>query len=183
MAHGVKRMSQFEYKKYCQKVRRDMEELKREYPFTKKILIPSVNPEPIRLDVVAANIRLIRECNAEENDFKGEYSRELKIIIPYDYTVNGCKIYGAPWIDLGKIPQKDLHFNGKERDKFLFCLGVPQSYIRLKNVLLENVKTAENMLVAYESFQRGLTDRVELIAYAHGEEGKIEYEKRMSGIR
>ena len=88
MAHGVKRMSQFEYKKYCQKVRRDMEELKREYPFTKKILIPSVNPEPIRLDVVAANIRLIRECNAEENDFKGEYSRELKIIIPYDYMGN-----------------------------------------------------------------------------------------------
>ena len=114
-------------------------ELIEEYPFTNSVITPSAIPEPIILNVVAVNIGLIGECNAQENDFKGEYSKELKIIIPYDYTRNGCKIYGASWIDLEKIPQKDYHFIGKENGKYLFCVGVPQSFILLNNVLLENV--------------------------------------------
>lgn len=183
MVHGESKLRGFDYKEYYNKAQEDIMELKQEYPFTKKLIIPSVIPEPIILSVVAANTRLIRECNAKEIDFKGEFSKELKVIIPYDYMRNGCKIYGASWIDLEKIPKKDHHFNGKEKDKYLFCVGVPQSFIHLKNVLLENVRTAENMMVAYESYQRGITKKVELIAYSHGDEGKNEYDRNRKQYR
>lgn len=168
-------MLEFEYNEYYKRAQEDIAELKQEYPFTRVVIIPSVKPKPIVLNVVAANIGLINECNAKEIDFKGEFSRELKIVMPYDYLRNGCKIYGASWLDLKKIPQEDYHFNGKELDKYLFCVGVPQSFVHLKNVLLENVRTAENMLIAYENFQTGRTKKVELIAYSHGEEGTNEY--------
>lgn len=177
MVHGENVLLKLEYNKYYKKAQEDITELKQEYPFTRVVIIPSIKPEPIVLSVVAANIRLINECNAKEIDFKGEFSRELKIVMPYDYMRNGCKIYGASWLDLKKIPKKDHHFNGKEQDKYLFCVGVPQSFVHLKNVLLENIRTAENMLIAYENFQRGRTKKVELIAYSHGEEGKNEYNR------
>lgn len=81
-----------------------------------------------------------------------------------------------------KIPFKDQHFNGKENGKFLFCVGVPQSFSILKNVVLENVRTAESMMIAYESYQRKITDKVELIAYSHGEEGKMSTTKAQDDI-
>lgn len=183
MVHGESVLLESDYKEYYQKAQKDIMELKREYPFTKVVIIPSVKPGPIVLNVVAANARLINECNAKENDFKGEYSRELKIVMPYDYNRNGCKIYGASWLDLKKIPKRDHHFNGKENDKYLFCVGVPQSFVHLKNVLLENVRTAENMMIAYECYQRGITKKVELIAYSHGEEGKNEYKRNRKRYR
>lgn len=176
-------MQRTDYKMYYKKAMNDIAELKQIYPFTKVVIIPSVEPKPIVLNVVAANILLINECIASEDDFKGEYSRELKIIMPYDYFVNGCKIYGGSWIDSKKIPQKDHHFNGMENDKYLFCVGVPKSFEHLQNVLLENVRTAENMLVAYESFQCGKTKKVELLAYSHGEEGKNEYNQNRQRYR
>lgn len=183
MVHGENKLTGFDYNEYYKNAQEDIMELIQEYPFTKRVIIPSVIPEPIILNVVAVNNGLIHECNAQENDFKGEYSKELKIIIPYDYTRNGCKIYGASWIDLEKIPQKDHHFNGKENGKYLFCVGVPQSFIHLKNVILENVRTAESMMIAYESYQRGMTNKVDLIAYSHGEEGKNEYSRNRKRYR
>ena len=176
-------LTEFNYKEYFQKAQKDIGELAQEYPFTKRVIIPSVNPEPIVLNVVAVNAMLISECNAQEIDFKGEYSKELKVVLPYDYMKNGCKIYGASWIDLGRIPEKDHHFNGKENGKYLFCVGVPKSFAYLKNVLLENVRTAENMMIAYESYQRGLTKKVELIAYSHGMEGMNEYNRNRKRYR
>ena len=173
MVHGENNLTGLDYNEYYQNVQADITELIQEYPFTKRVIIPVVIPEPIILNVVAVNIGIIRECNAQEKDFKGAYSKELKIVIPYDYRRNGCKIYGASWIDLGKIPPKDHHFNGKENGKYLFCVGVPQSFMHLKNVLLENVRTAENMMIAYESYQRGITNKVDLIAYSHGRREKM----------
>ena len=67
--------------------------------------------------------------------------------------------------------------------KYLFCVGVPQSFIYLKNVILENVRTAESMMIAYESYQRGITNKVDLIAYSHGEEGKNEYSRNRKRYR
>ena len=32
-------------------------------------------------------------------------------------------------------------------------------------------------MIAYESYQRGITNKVDLIAYSHGEEGKNEYSR------
>jgi len=171
------------YEKYYQKAQEDIRDLKKEYPFTKKVIIPFVNPEPIILSVVVVNIRLIRECNAKEIDFKGNYSKELEVVMPFDYIISGCQIYGASWIDPKKIPQKDYHFNGMKKEKYIFCVGVPQSFVHFKNVLLENIRTAESMMIAYESYQRGITKKVELIAYSHGEVGKNEYNRNRKQYR
>ena len=95
MVHGENKLTEFDYNRYYQSAQEDIMELIQEYPFTKRVITPSAIPEPIILNVVAVNIGLIGECNAQENDFKGEYSKELKIVMPYDYTRNWCKIYGA----------------------------------------------------------------------------------------
>ena len=58
-----------------------------------------------------------------------------------------------------------------------FCVGVNKSFQTLNNVILENVKTAEHMLIAYEQVQKGITPRAKLIGYAHGDEGEREYER------
>lgn len=179
MERGENSLKEFDYSEYYRNVQHDILELKQEYPFTKMVIIPLVNPGAVELNVIAVNKTLISEFNAQENDLKGEYSKEIKVVIPYDYKDNGCKIYGASWIELEKIPQKNHHFNGedKENGNYLFCVGVPQSFRNLKNVILENVRTAERMMIAYENFQRGITTKVELIEYSHGEEGKNEYNR------
>ena len=39
------------------------------------------------------------------------------------------------------------------------------------------------MMIAYESFQRGITNKVDLIAYSHGEEGKNEFDRNRKRYR
>lgn len=73
MVHGEDKLSGFDYNEYYRNAQKDIEELIQEYPFTKKVITPSVIPEPIILNVVAVNIRLIQECDAQENDFKGNF--------------------------------------------------------------------------------------------------------------
>lgn len=166
------------YIKYRSSVMKDLAELKIFYPFSKEIIHPWNEPGKIELIVIAASKNVIEATSASEEDFLGEYSKELKVVIPYDYRSVGCDIYGAKWIDLGNIDAKDWHFfscddNGIKK----FCLGVPNSFSHLKNVILENVKTAENMLIAYERLLSGKSKKLELKAYSHGAKGKVEYEK------
>ena len=170
-------MNEEKYKEYYKKVKKDIEELRSIYPFTKEIIIPTMKPSPIELIVVAANNELVEECMAKEEDFTGDYSRKLRICIPFDYQTAGCNVYGAEWLVIDKIPLKDRHFYERKNSLYEFCVGVPQSFGNLSNVLLENVRTAEQMLVAYSDFQRGITDKIELIAYSHGKKGKDEYNK------
>lgn len=171
------------YQRYYKNVLEDFSELQKEYPFSKMTILPTTEPKPVEMIVVAANCNLIEECIASENDFKGDYSRVLKIIVPFDYRENGCEVYGAEWVKLDKIPEKDMHFFGRKESLFQLCIGVPQSFRYLKNVILENVRTAENMLIAYENFIRGNTKNVELIAYSHGKKGRQEYDRNRRKFR
>lgn len=161
---------------YYFNVRKDVQELQKLYPFACFIFLPLRIPKPIVVHVIAVDCTLIKKTCAYREDFIQDFSKELEIIVPFDYRVSGCDVYGGRWIDLEKIPMEDQHFYKKLEDgRFQFCVGVPESFSKMKNVVLENVRTADKMLTAYELFQKGLTRRVELIAYAHGQKGINEY--------
>ena len=46
----------------------------------------------------------------------------------------------------------------------------------MDNVLLENVRTADMMLIAYKDVMTGKSDKLNLKAYAHGTAGEKEYQ-------
>lgn len=142
-----------------------------------------MKPHEIELRVIAADKKLIEMTCSDMNDFLNGYSKELHIIVPFDYKKNGCKVFGGKWIDIKSIELQHQHFNGKRTDgNYLFCTGVPDSFLEMKNVILENVRTADKMLTAYELYQKGLTNGLELLAYSHGEEGVDEYKKRKKRV-
>lgn len=106
----------------------------------------------------------------------------MYIVVPLDYKSNGCQVYGGKWIDTKSLDEKDNHFfHGKDSRLLLtdhglkFCVGTPESFHEMKNVILEAVKTADNMLVAYRKLQTGESSSLELKAYSHGDKGREEY--------
>ena len=166
------------FQEYYNAVISDVRELKKQYPFTKIILLPTTSISQIELDITAVRAEIISQTGAIEADFLGKFSRQLHLIIPYDYRKNGCLVYGGKWIDLRNIPDRYQHFNEVRKDgSLLFCVGVPESFLQLKNVILECVKTADNMLTAYEKYQCGRSKSLELISYSHGEKGINEYKR------
>lgn len=166
-----------QYRHYAAQVSCDVEQLKRVYPWTRTIYSPSSVPSPIQLSVTAVSKDVIETLQAREEDFLAEYSKSLQVTIPFDYEQKGCEIYGAGWLDIEAVPQEDRHFFGSKNGLHKFCLGVPVSFAQMNNVILENIKTADNMLVAYELFQKGINQGVNLIAYSHGKVGEDEYAK------
>lgn len=166
------------YGTYYSSVFRELEELKSEYPFVKIVFEPTVEPKPIRAQVIAVSNDIIRSTLAKEADFLGPFSKALEVIIPFSYKTEGCEIYGGEWINIKDIEVKHQHFNGKRDDgKLLFCVGVPDSFETLDNVILENIRTADKMLVAYHLLITGKTKNLELKAYNHGKRGIDEYRK------
>lgn len=171
-------MPDINWKHYYADILTDFRELKESYPFSYLTIPPTVKPEFASIRVVAANKALIKMTGAVESDFTDDYSRELHIEIPVDYRENGCKVYGARWVDLKKLEDKDIHFYNRTKHHpfgYELCIGTPESFPLMKNVILENVKTAENMLIAYERVMAGASDRLELIAYTHGENGRKQF--------
>lgn len=178
MENIVYKQKDINYQEYYQAVKRDFDELKKEYPFSTIYLPPTSLPICVSIRVVAVNIKILQITSGDETDFLGKYSRELKLEVPFDYLKVGCNVYGGEWIQEEMIHEADRHFYEREKDGTrLLCVGAPKSFQRLRNVILENVKTAENMLIAYELVQKGKRTRVELIGYAHGTRGEMEYEK------
>ena len=179
MEHGViVSGNKTDYEMYYDAVMADVKELRQYYPFSKRILIPSVKPGPIELDVIGVDAGYLEKTGATETDFIDEFSRRLHIVIPYDYQEKGCLVYGGKWIDYSSIPSSQKHFNDRLADgTLLFCVGVPQSFAKLSNVILENIKTADNMLTAYQLLQTGQTKTLNLISYKHGAKGCNEYDK------
>ena len=176
-------MPNIDWKQYYQNVLVDYRELKEHYPYCYLTILPTAEPVIATIKVVAANKELIEITGAVESDFLGEYSRELHIRIPTDYKKTGCKVYGAGWVDLDRFDDRDRHFyNYAHRDPrgYELCVGLPESVPLMKNVILENVRTAENMLIAYERVMVGVSDKLELIAYAHGDEGKKQFHHNRS---
>jgi hypothetical protein len=56
-------------------------------------------------------------------------------------------------------------------------LLTPESFPLMKNVILENIRTAENMLIAYERVMAGESETLDLIAYSHGDKGREQFKK------
>ncbi len=133
--------------------------------------------------MVAVNKGLIDMVGGVESDFLGDFSKALHLQVPVDYRNRGCIVYGAGWIKTEKLANEDIHFfhdDGKlirTRFGLQICIGTPESFPLMKNVILENVRTAENMLIAYERVMTGASERLEMISYAHGEQGRIQFQK------
>lgn len=175
----LKQEEKDKWSEYYSAVIHDYKELKEQYPFSYLMIPPTVVPRLASLRVVAANRELIQCIDAEENDFTGDYSRELHISIPIDYRENGCKVYGAKWVDVKKFRNQDIHFYNHARlEEFGYelCVGTPESFSLMPNVILENVRTAERMLIAYEQVMTGAAKQLNLIAYAHGDAGRRQFE-------
>ncbi len=169
-----------DWKMYYKNVIADYQEMKNVYPFSYLSILPTVKSEVATIRVVAANKDLIDSAKAIKEDFLGEYTRKLYMEIPFDYRNLGCKVYGAGWIDMKKISEKDIHFYKDENYKeygYELCVGTPESFPLMKNVILENVRTAENMLIAYEKVMTGEAEKLELIAYAHSDAGRKQFLK------
>ena len=99
---------------YYKDVEKDIEELRKEYPFTKIVAYPYAKPTKIELKVIAVNNRIIRECKAQADDFKGEFSKEIKVVVPFDYKNRGCDIYGGSWFDIDRqLPAIFIHLYEK----------------------------------------------------------------------
>lgn len=162
---------------YYTNVLDDFHELQTVYPFSSLTFAPTAKISEAVVTVVAANRKLIDDMSAERSDFTGKYDRTLRIVIPFDYREKGCKVYGGAWIELEKVQKSDRHFHDHTVNGYQFCVGVPSSFAQLKNVLLENVRTAENMLIAYEQLQKGYTQQMNINAYSHGKAGMMEYER------
>ena len=163
---------------YYENVRHDFAEMILYYPFSSLYIPPTARPSKASVRVVAVHKDLIEDTGAVEADFLGEYSKELYVIIPFDYKTKGCKVYGAKWLDRNRLKDRDIHFYMGEYQKdygYEFCLGVPDSFRNMRNVLLENIKTADMMLIAYKDVMSGKTKKLELKAYAHGALGEKEY--------
>lgn len=163
---------------YYHLVKKDFQGLKLQYPFSTMFIPPTVYPCEATLKVIAAHRDLIDGIGAVEADFIGDFSKELYIVIPFDYKIKGCKVYGGKWLDKKRFRDRDIHFYP---DRFLkdygyeFCVGVPESFVKMENVLLENVRTADMMLIAYKDYMSGKTNKLNLKAYSHGEAGEKEY--------
>lgn len=166
-----------DWKEYYKSVTADFIELRKYYPFSTMYLFPTTVPTPVEMDVIAANGDLIESMRAEKSDFLGDYSRKLKIVVPLHYQKIGCNVYGGGWFDLSKIHSADRHFyiDNRKFGGYQLCVGVPKSFCRLKNVILENVRTAEQMLIAYEEIQSGKSSVLHLKAYLHGDAGERQY--------
>ena len=117
--------------------------------------------------------------------YLGKYSKLIYVIIPKNYHSNGCLVYGAKWDSLDRIPTDDLHIyrNGDKSGFHQMCVGVPESFANFRNPILECVRTAERILIAYELFLTGVNSSIDLIAYSHGENGRNEYVRRTKKYR
>lgn len=172
-------MRDIDWNRYYHNVSLDYRELREQYPYCYLTILPTVEPKLATIRVVAANKDLIEMTGAVESDFIGEYSRELHIEIPMDYKRTGCKVYGAKWVDIDRFDDRDRHFyhcDHRDPRGYELCVGLPESFPLMKNVILENVRTAENMLIAYERVMTGVSENLELIAYAHGDAGKKQFQ-------
>ena len=89
---------------------KDIQRAKEIYPFMEVTSPPTVVPVPIQLKVVAVNAEFFEKTYAVREDFTGPFSRELEIIIPFDYRETGCKVCGGKWIDTKFVKTQYQHF-------------------------------------------------------------------------
>ena len=178
----LKYISGVNNKLYFYAVNRDIIEASKYYPWINEIYVPTVVPTTRVYEVIAVNKKIIDLTKAEREDFTEDYSKKVYIIVPPDYPFCHCLIFGGQWIKEYKLQAEDVHFKELFDGIKFFCVGVPKSVLNFSNIILENLRTVENMLIAYELYQKGKSSRLELLAYSHGEEGKLEYERRFKWL-
>ena len=165
-------------KKYYRELFADYNALKIHYPYTKLFIPPTSLPYEAKLVVIAVGKDLIDTLHAFPEDFTDDYSKLIEVVIPYNYKRKGCQVYGGAWIDLNSLRLEDRHILGQLKDgRLKLCVGVPASFEEMENVILECVRTADNYLVAYEKYLKGVSKNLELLSYSHGETGKQQYVK------
>lgn len=185
-------MNQFRYRQQViRRIEDDYKELTCYYPFSSIVFFDNNAKYAACIKTVAASIELINAINGKEEDFTREYSKTIYVFVPWDYYTSGCQVYGCGWIDFSIVLNDDKHFyvdyvtsvcNKRVEQTFLLtpfgyrmCVGTPESFVLLKNVVLENVKTADNMLVGYERMMRGICRRLNVRSYRHGNLGRKEF--------
>ncbi len=166
---------------YYKRVKHDFIELREAYPFSILTILPTVEPSLASISVIAVCMSLVDAVLGQPEDFVGKYSKKLQIIVPHEYWTNGCLVYGGGWVDTTLFQNKDIHFFHDKNQLIRtehglhMCVGSPESFSKMKNVILESVRTAENMLIAYERAQSSGSKELYLKAYSHGVLGKVEY--------
>lgn len=174
-------LNKFIWSFYYSKVIHDFTELKAVYPFSYLIIPPTMKPSIASIRALAVNRVIVDAVEGCLEDFTGEYSKEIYMDIPLNYWITGCGVYGCKWFDEKKFKPKDIHlfYSGNQlvenKYGYKMCVGVSDSFGHMNNVILEAIKTADNILVAYERVQSGLSDSVILNAYSHGLAGENEY--------
>ena len=170
-------------RRYYETVLADFRGLQEQYPFSTITIPPTMEESMATIQVVAAHAELIKEHRARKEDFTGKYSKQLYIEVPFDYKITGCKVYGAGWLDLSKLRESDIHINDDcklhEGIGYELCVGVPRSFEAMDNVILESVKTADNLLVGYKNIMLGNMNRLMVNSYSHGDLGQLEYLRDM----
>ena len=94
---------------YYSNVVSDFKELKAHYPIAYLTIPPTVKPELAMIRVIAANKSFIELVRGVEEDYLGDYSRELHLIIPIEYREQGCRVYGAKWVKADQLKNEDIH--------------------------------------------------------------------------
>jgi len=177
------KQNELDWSQYYNNVLSDFREMREQYPFCYLTIPPTIEPSEAEIRVVAVNKGLIDMVGGVESDFLGDYSKELHLYVPIDYRNRGCIVYGAGWIKTEKLDNEDIHFFHDEgklirtRYGLQICVGTPESFSLMKNVIFENVKTAENMMIAYERVMIGASEKPEMIAYAHGQKGRSQFQQ------
>ena len=181
----LKQCSIITNEQYYDKVDKDINEASKYYPWINEVYIPTVKPISKIYEIIVVNKNFIDDSVSIKDDFINEYSKKVIVIVPNNYPNTHCLVYGGNWIDIEKVSYDDRHFYPQECGLNLFCVGVPKSVNDYSNIILENLKTVENMLNAYELYQKGETNTLELLSYSHGKEGEREYgkQKRKNRIR
>lgn len=173
------------------KLKGDFSELRKEYPFSRMVYVKA---DLICFEVwTYSSTDLAKFCLSFDEIKLVQNSRRAYLIAREDYVRSGALVYAfGGWDNLSRIEKKDQHFynpsipEGIEYGPLLnfiknggreVCVCVPSDVPTMDNPLLENVKTLDHMLAAYDQVIRGKSDRVVLHAYSHGLKGIEEYEK------
>ena len=166
-----------EYYKYELNVEKDMFEVKQNYPFTSEVIFPFSNFQVTKVyEIYLVNKNLVEITLLSKKECKEKMGyRKVVVIIPPHYKKEGCIVFIQKFFTKESIPYEHVHINGNFSDCYEFCAGVPKSFKKLENVILENCRTTENYLTQIDSYLKKRSREIHMIEFRHGAEGEKEY--------
>lgn len=166
-----------EYYKYVFNVEKDIFEVKKNYPFTSEVIIPFSNFQVTKVyEIYLVNKNLVEITLLSKKECKEKMGyRKVVVIIPTHYKKEGCNVFIQKIFTKESIPCKHVHTNGTFSDCYEFCAGVPESFKKLENVILENCRTTENYLTQIDSYLKKRSSEIHMLEFSHGAEGEKEY--------